>query len=79
MKTVDVISENALVKRIKRQLSKDRQTLHKCRRGPSYRDLGDYYVVDYSNRIINRGLSLTDPVDLGKSLGVMAEHETCLE
>ena len=77
MKTVDVISENALVKRVNRRLNKDGETLRKCRRGPYYRELGDYYVVDYNNLIINRGLNLSDLEDLAKSLGAVAEHEAC--
>lgn len=71
------ISERALFQRMKRHLEKEENlVLRKCRPGPYYAQLGEYYTVDIgSNVIIKRGMDIEHLEDYARRLHVISKNE----
>jgi hypothetical protein len=72
---INFVTEQALLRRIKRALAKDQQTVRCCRENSrSFRDLGRYYLLDlYFNQVIATHVDLET---LGRELEVLGGSET---
>jgi hypothetical protein len=67
------VSEKALIQRINRKLKSDHEVVKKTRHGRAWRDLGDFYRLDwYRNTIIDHHIDLED---LGRELEVLEAYE----
>lgn len=66
------VSENALIKRINRKLAKEGEKLHKSGNIRCQSNLGDYYVTDDRNTVIDWHCHLED---MGRELGVLHQNE----
>ena len=67
------VTERALVQRLNRCLAREDRVLRKCRPGPDYAELGDWYCVDLSsNTIASKDVDLEE---WGRELGVLKPYE----
>lgn len=73
MDTPRIITEQALIARIRRKLRKTGRSLHRCRDGSRWRtELGEYYVVGDNNFVEQMHVDLRE---LGLDLGVLRTDE----
>ena len=68
------VTMRALVQRINRRLRKEEEMLRKARGTRWWRDLGEWYIVNFNRNTIVAGH--VDPKELGRELGVLRNWET---
>lgn len=66
------VTEEILAKRINRKLSRIDERLCKARGANAIRNLGDYYVSNLNNNVLD---SFVNIEVLGRELGVLTERE----
>ena len=68
-----IVSEDALVRRIKSKLKREGVTLRQCpRRDRRFEDIGDYFLVDAAGTITGTNVDLEE---LGRESGVLNNWE----
>ena len=72
-----ILTKRALIERIRRNLRKDDMQFRTNRGGPYSETLGDYFLVDQNNNIVDRGIH--DLEAYGRELGVLRDYEALEE